>query len=423
MLAAGALTLFASLLVMVETADQANAFMRGGGFGGGMRSFGGARSFSGARSFGGGGGAKMRSNVSAQHISTTKHVNVGRTNTVSHVNVSKGSSVKQANIRNTRSSKHVNVAKTNTSKNMAETTTGKLANVRKPNIGKQVGTANLGATHVNAGNTKTNTHVNIGNPKQLGPGGIKQGPGGLKPGPVGGLQPPPGGFKPAPGNITVINNRYVNIFRGPRQIWWAGTWVSLAALAVIPAVYIGGIDYEPYGYMALAEPVCSGVTPEGYRLTWRDVPTDTGATIPQCVAYYPRGRAAPAVATGAVPGQTVGAAQPVTSAMAQGCLVEIYSQVAFTGMSSDVAADQPRLSNYGWDKQISSLDLKSGTWDFYSEPDYGGQTVRLPPGRYENLEGWDKQISSFMCTQVESRDWVKSKNPVAPADWDEERWR
>src|SRR5262249_56810339 len=56
MLAAGALALFASLLVMVETADQANAFMRLGGFGGGMRSFGGGmRSFGGGmRSFGGG---------------------------------------------------------------------------------------------------------------------------------------------------------------------------------------------------------------------------------------------------------------------------------------------------------------------------------------------------------------------------------
>ena len=449
MLAAGALALFASLLVMVETADQANAFMRLGGFGGGMRSFGGGmrsfgggmrpfgggmRSFGGARSFGAGGGAVMRSNVSARPISTTS---VGRTNTVSHVNVSKGSSVKQANIRNTPSSKDVNVAKTNTSTNIAKTTTGKLANVRKPNIGKQVATANLGATHVNASNSKTNTHVNIGNTNKLGPGGITQGPGNRLAGGPAGLArppsprlmpsgPPPGGFKPAPGSMTVINDRYVSIFRGPRQIWWAGAWVSLAALAVIPAVYIGGIDYEPYGYVALAEPVCSGVTPEGYRLTWRDVPTDTGATIPQCVAYYPRGRAAPAVATGAAPGQTVGAAQPVMSAMAQACLVEIYSEVAFAGMSSDVAADQPRLRDYGWDKQISSLDLKAGTWDFYSEPDYGGQMVRLPPGQYENLEGWDKLIGSFMCTQInDSRDWVKSKDSAAPAeeDWGKEIWR
>src|SRR5262249_3052851 len=341
MLAAGALALFASLLVMVETADQANAFMRLGGFGGGMRSFGGGmrsfgggmrsfgggmrsfggarsfgggmRSFGGARSFGAGGGAMMRSNVSARPINTTS---VGRTNTVSHVNVSKGSSVKQANIRNTRSSKDVNVAKTNTSKNIAKTTTGKLANVRKPNIGKQVATANLGATHVNASNSKTNTHVNIGNTNKLGPGGITQGPGNrLAGGPAGPARPPsprlmpsvppPGESNLAPGSMTVISARCGSIFRGPRQIWWAGAWVSLAALAVIPAVYIGGIDYEPYGYVALAEPVCSGVTPEGYRLTWRDVATDTGATIPQCVAYYPRGRAAPAVAPGPAPRPTV----------------------------------------------------------------------------------------------------------------------
>ena len=135
-------------------------------------------------------------------------------------------------------------------------------------------------------------------------------------------------------------------------------------------------------------------------MRWQDVPTDTGAVIPECVAYYPRGKAAPAVAAGAVPGRAVGAAQPVAAAMAQGCLVDIYAQVAFTGMSSDVAADQPRLSEYGWDKQISSLEVKSGTWDFYSEADYGGQMVRLPPGQYANLEGWDKQISSFMCTQT-----------------------
>jgi hypothetical protein len=402
-LAAGAFALFAGSLILVETADQANAAMRGGG-GGGMRSMGGGGGS--MRSMGGGGGrSMMRSNVSARHISTSsgsRRINTGTMKTTKHISSTRVSK----NVGTTKSGRRVSgVNKTNTSK---------LSNVRKPNIGKQIGTANLG--------TKTGTNVINGGTGKLGPGGIKQGPGsklvggpaglgkpgpgslkvgpgGLKPGPVGGLKPPPGGFKPAPGNIGVINGRYVNIFRGPRQIWWAGTWVSLAALAVIPAVWIAGIEYDPYGYVALAEPVCSGVTPEGYRLTWRDVPTDTGVLIPQCVAYYPRGRAAPAVAVGAVPGQAVGAAQPVAAAMAQGCLVEIYSQVAFTGMSSDVAADQPRLSEYGWDKQISSLDVKSGTWDFYSEADYGGQMVRLPPGQYQNLEGWDKQISSFMCTQ------------------------
>ena len=398
-LAAGAFALFASSLILV--ADQANAAMRGGGGGGGhsfgggggMRSMGGGGG--GMRSMGGGSRTMSRSTVSARHVNVSRSVSKGtRTTKVTNTRVSRVS----------KGGRHVNVSKTNTTK---------ISNVSKPGIGKQVGTANLGTSRVINGGTS-----------KLGPGGIKQGPGnkvaggagslgkvgaaglkagpaGLKPGPVGGLKAPPGGFKAAPGNIGVINGRYVNIFRGPRQIWWAGAWVSLAALAVIPAVWVGGLEYDPWGYVALAEPVCSGVSPEGYRLRWQDVPTDTGVLVPQCVAYYPRGKAAPAVAAGAVPGQAVGAAQPVAAAMAQGCLVDIYSQVAFTGTSSDVAADQPRLSDYGWDKQISSLDVKSGTWDFYSEPDYGGQMVRLPPGQYANLEGWDKQISSFMCTQTQ----------------------
>jgi hypothetical protein len=432
-LAAGAFALFAGSLVMVDTADAFRGGFGGGGGhfggGGGMRSMsgggGGMRSFSGGggRSFSGAASRGMTSrSVSARHVNVSRRVSTGTTRTTRYVSSTRTTRVsKNGRYANavTKSGRHVNVAN--------NTNTSKLSNVRKPKIGTAVGAASLGVAHVNIGNTKSNTHVNVGNtgagaaglkpgpgnkpgglaglgnPGGLKPGpgggGLKPGPAGGKPGPLGGLKAPPGGFKPAPGNITIINNRYVNVFRGPRQIWWAGAWVSLAALAVIPAVWVGGLEYDPWGYLALAEPSCSGVTPEGYRLRWQDVPTDTGAVVPQCVAYYPRGKAVPAVATGAVPGQAVSAAQPVAAAMAQGCLVEIYSQVAFTGMSSDVAADQPRLSEYGWDKQISSLDVKSGTWDFYSEADYGGQMVRLPPGKYENLEGWDKEISSLMCTQ------------------------
>jgi hypothetical protein len=44
--------------------------------------------------------------------------------------------------------------------------------------------------------------------------------------------------------------------------------------------------------------------------------------------------------------------------------------------------------------------VTTGTWDLYSEPNYGGQMVRLAPGQYDELQAWDKQISSFMCAQV-----------------------
>jgi hypothetical protein len=407
--AVGALALVAGSLVMLEASDQANAAVRGGGHG-----FGG-----GGRSFGGGGRSMMRSNVrvSPGGIKATPHF--GSTTTLLHHRPPRGASSLPINQR-----------------------VGAAGRLRGDAGGAHpIGHRGAPAAEPRRASLPPNpcrrmacrqVRSTPGLGSRKGPGGIKAGPGnqrsttlappflatpdslhfaGFPPGHVG-PQPgcptcrpgqggpktgqsgtgsaghPPSG-QPARGNITIINNKFVTVFRGPRQIWRAGAWASLAAPAAIPAVYVGGLQYDPYGYVALAKPVCSGVTPEGYRLTWRGVPTDTGVVIPQCVAYYPRGRAAPVVAAGAVP----------ASAMAQGCLVEIYSQVAFTGTSSDVAADQPRLSDYGWDKQISSLNVKSGTWDFYTEPDYGGLMVQLPPGQYPNLDELDKQISSFMCTQ------------------------
>jgi hypothetical protein len=52
-----------------------------------------------------------------------------------------------------------------------------------------------------------------------------------------------------------------------------------------------------------------------------------------------------------------------------------------------------------WDKEISSLDVRAGTWDFFTEANYRGTMLRLTPGQYESLQAWDKQISSFRCAQ------------------------
>src|SRR5262249_51309963 len=98
-LAAGAFALFAGSLILVETADQASAAMRGGG-GGGMRSFGGG---GGMRSMGGGSRTMMRSsNISARHINVSKTVSKGTTR-----------SARVTNTRVTRvnkSGRHVNVS-------------------------------------------------------------------------------------------------------------------------------------------------------------------------------------------------------------------------------------------------------------------------------------------------------------------------
>jgi hypothetical protein len=49
-------------------------------------------------------------------------------------------------------------------------------------------------------------------------------------------------------------------------------------------------------------------------------------------------------------------------------------------------------------KEISSIQVQSGTWDFFTGDDYGGNTMRLTAGTYPTLTpDWDKKINSFMC--------------------------
>ena len=44
--------------------------------------------------------------------------------------------------------------------------------------------------------------------------------------------------------------------------------------------------------------------------------------------------------------------------------------------------------------------MKSGTWDFFTDEDFGGETVRMGPGPYPDLgPDWTKKIGSFMCVQ------------------------
>ena len=99
----------------------------------------------------------------------------------------------------------------------------------------------------------------------------------------------------------------------------------------------------------------------------------------------------------------VGAGGPLAQSISGA--VKVFEQ-NLQGMTVETRDNQPRLDQSGWQNQISSIMVKSGTWDFYSEQDYGGQMVRLPPGQYANLEGWDKQISSFKVSAKPRRSWA-----------------
>jgi hypothetical protein len=87
--------------------------------------------------------------------------------------------------------------------------------------------------------------------------------------------------------------------------------------------------------------------------------------------------------------------------MPQGsCEVTIYPDVNFSGTGVSTGEEQPALSQSGWQNQIASIQVKSGTWDFFSDENFGGQAMRLQPGPYQDLgPEWTKKIGSFQCVQ------------------------
>ena len=86
--------------------------------------------------------------------------------------------------------------------------------------------------------------------------------------------------------------------------------------------------------------------------------------------------------------------------MSGACTVAIYTEPNLTGSSVETNDNQPRLDQSGWQNQVSSLIVKSGTWDFYPEVEYKGEPMRLSPGSYGVLEPqWTKRIGSFMCVR------------------------
>jgi beta/gamma crystallin len=191
------------------------------------------------------------------------------------------------------------------------------------------------------------------------------------------------------GGVTRIGNRRVTTFTG-RRFWWHGGWHTLIGIGLLTPWIIDGIDYFPEGYLAYSEPVCTGYTEDGCSLRWQDVAAEDGSSIPQCVQYCPRSRRGPP------PGAAMA---PVAQVGRTGCEVEVFSDKNLAGASFKTTDDQPLL-NDKWDKQISSINVISGTWDFSTDAQFNGDAMRLEPGTYRDLgPNWDDQISSFMCTK------------------------
>jgi hypothetical protein len=217
---------------------------------------------------------------------------------------------------------------------------------------------------------------------------FKKGPGQIKKqfalGPGGGLKP---------GSFIKLANKPWPIHKGPHKIWWKNGWRTFAPFTAISAVLIGGAYYYPDAYVSVARPYCIGLTPDGCQLNWQEVPFEGGGSEWQCLEYCPRPNLPPpprAVAMVVAPPAPAGGR----------CELEIFADPKFTGPNAQSDVDQPRLADNGWKNEISSIQVKAGTWDFFSDDEFAGDNMRLPPGPYPELgPQWTKHIGSFMCVQ------------------------
>ena len=211
--------------------------------------------------------------------------------------------------------------------------------------------------------------------------------------------------------------RRIGINRDRRRIFVNNRWRTLIPLIALGTFMYDDDTYYADGYVSMAEPVCTGYAEDGSRLRWMAVPTEDGGSEYQCVAYSTqRNRTvteievpeepvaeAPPVAepetTGVGPANEPAVASPPPAAPATGCELLIYSETNFKGLSAPSAENQSSLSEDGWQNEIASVQIKSGTWDFYSDEDYAGEMMRLSAGSYPTLDPkWTKHIGSFMCS-------------------------
>jgi hypothetical protein len=191
-----------------------------------------------------------------------------------------------------------------------------------------------------------------------------------------------------------LHNKFWPIIKGSKFIWVGGHRKFFVPVGLLGVVLIGGSYWYPDGYVSMEGPTCTGYTPNGCQLQWRMVGFEDGGSEPQCVQYCPQVEPPP-------PEQVATLPPPPPPLPENGaCQVTIYSEPNFTGTSAPTDTSQPELSPTGWRNEISSLVVGAGIWDFFTEENFSGESMRLPPGTYPTLSaGWTRMIGSFMCVQ------------------------
>jgi hypothetical protein len=262
----------------------------------------------------------------------------------------------------------------------------------------QIGQGRIGPNGRSGQRTITQGPRGPRGPSQGGPAQAGLSPTGLRFGPHGPnatldhLRQGPNALRQPRFPSVTVNNRFFPITRGEKFVHMGGRNRFFVPLSTLGAVEIGGTYWNPDGYVSTAAPFCAGYTPDGCELHWRVVDFVDGGGEPQCVQYCPIAGPPPA---------RVATLPPPLPRPAQGtCQVTIFSDPNFAGTSAPTGDNQPNLSESGWQSEISSIQVQSGTWDFFTDDDYGGNTMRLTAGTYPALTpDWNKKINSFMCVE------------------------
>jgi hypothetical protein len=239
---------------------------------------------------------------------------------------------------------------------------------------------------------------NAAGPAKVGAGPAKlgAGPGKIGKG-LGKIGIGPGKIGKGPGKIAVgvgPGRGAILVRRGGYRLWWGGRWVTFVGIGTLTAILVGSDYYDPYGYVSIARPYCSGLSENGCRLHWQNVALEEGGEQVQCVQYCPRRKTADAAPAAAA---AVSLAEEPAQPRGK-CEVVVYADPGLKGVSAPTTDDQPTLVEAGWKNEIASVEVKSGTWDFFTDDNYGGTTMRLAPGSYGELNAdWVKKIGSFNC--------------------------
>src|SRR5579871_6404921 len=195
------------------------------------------------------------------------------------------------------------------------------------------------------------------------------------------LKAPPGGFPQTRPAFPVVqrNDRFWPLHKDRKFISLRGQRRFFVPVALLGVVLIGDSYWYPDGYVSMEGPACTGYTADGCQLQWRMVDFDDGdgGGEPQCVQYCPR--------AGPPPEQV--ATLPPSPPLEQGgaCQTTIYSEPNFDGNSAPTGDSQPILSQTGWRNEIASIVVRAGTWDFFADENFGGESLRLAPGTYPTL--------------------------------------